>query len=137
MTDPDFADIFKRMACGKSLRAICAADGLAESSVRYRITADKELAAQYARAREAQADHYAEKIVDEAETATDAALGRLKMDALKWAASKMAPKRYGEKVQAELSGPDGGAIQTMTRLDATGLSDDQLRALASIKVPTE
>jgi hypothetical protein len=43
-------------------------------------------------------------------------------------------KRYGEKVQTEVTGPDGGAIQTETKLDLTGLTADQLRALASIKV---
>jgi hypothetical protein len=36
---------------------------------------------------------------------------RLMMDARKWLASKLAPKKYGDKVAAELSGPDGGPIQ--------------------------
>jgi hypothetical protein len=33
---------------------------------------------------------------------------RLMMDARKWLASKLAPKKYGDKVSAEVSGPDGG-----------------------------
>jgi hypothetical protein len=37
---------------------------------------------------------------------------RLRVDARKWFAAKVAPKKYGEKVQQELSGPDGGPIQT-------------------------
>jgi len=36
---------------------------------------------------------------------------RLMIDARKWLASKLAPKKYGDKVSAELSGPDGGPIQ--------------------------
>lgn len=107
MSEIDFPALFERMAAGKSLRAICAEDGMAESSVRYQITASEELSAQYARARDAQADHYAEKIVDESEKATDAQLGRLKMDAWKWAASKMAPKKYGDKQEIEHSGTVG------------------------------
>lgn len=35
----------------------------------------------------------------------------------------------------ELSGPDGGPIETKGTIDASGLTFDQLRALASIKVP--
>jgi hypothetical protein len=33
------------------------------------------------------------------------------VDSLKWHLCKLAPKKYGDKVAAELSGPDGGPIQ--------------------------
>ena len=33
------------------------------------------------------------------------------VDARKWYASKFAPKKYGEKIDAALPGPDGGPIQ--------------------------
>ena len=36
---------------------------------------------------------------------------RLMMDARKWLASELAPKKYGDKVDAQLSSPDGGPIQ--------------------------
>lgn len=36
--------------------------------------------------------------------------------------------------QVEASGPDGGPIRTDTRIDVSSLTDDQLRALASIPV---
>jgi len=39
------------------------------------------------------------------------ARSRLRIDARKWLASKLAPKKYGDKVAAELSGPDGGPIR--------------------------
>jgi len=37
---------------------------------------------------------------------------RLMVDTRKWLLSKMFPKKYGDKVSAELSGPDGRPIQT-------------------------
>jgi hypothetical protein len=36
---------------------------------------------------------------------------RLTVDSLKWYLCKLAPKKYGDKVAAEVSGPDGGPIQ--------------------------
>lgn len=39
------------------------------------------------------------------------ARSRLRIDARKWLASKLAPKKSGDKLAAEVSGPDGGPIQ--------------------------
>jgi hypothetical protein len=36
---------------------------------------------------------------------------RLTVDSLKWYLCKLAPKKYGEKVSTEVSGPDGGPVQ--------------------------
>lgn len=77
----------------------------AESTVRYWHINDFEgFAAQYARAREAQAEHWAQEIVDIADTEKDAAIARNRIDARKWTASKLLPKRYGERVELEHSG---------------------------------
>jgi len=81
---------------------------------------------QYVRAREAQADRLAEEILEIADdgsndTYTDengnertnqevVARSRLRVDARKWLASKMAPKKYGDKIQQEVSGADGGPL---------------------------
>ena len=43
-------------------------------------------------------------ILDEAFNSHDAQIGRLRVDALKWVASKLAPKRYGDKVEVEQTG---------------------------------
>ena len=95
---------------------------------------------QYARAREAQAEVMAEDILaiaDEECTmvkadkhgsrdddgagntevvfdATAVQRNRLRVDARKWLLSKMAPKKYGDKIQAEHTGADGGAIQVQS-----------------------
>ena len=36
---------------------------------------------------------------------------RLTVDSLKWYLCKLAPKKYGDKIDATLSGPDGGPVQ--------------------------
>lgn len=41
---------------------------------------------------------------------------------------------WKDKTESEITGADGGPVQTVTRLDTASLTDDQLRALASIKV---
>lgn len=85
-----------------------------------------EFCAQYARAREDRADLLAEEILQIADdgrndTQVDEdgnvfvdhdviARSRLRVDARKWLASKMAPKKYGDKLQTELTGANGGAI---------------------------
>ncbi len=55
--------------------------------------------ARYARARGEQADFYADEIITIADTEPDAAIARVRIDARKWAASKLRPKVYGDKVQ--------------------------------------
>lgn len=105
---PEIANaICERLADGESLRQICRDDDMPDrSTVRRWLSANEAFRAQYAHAREEQGDAYAEKAVEEAMTAEDAAKGRLRMDALKWAASKLAPKRYGDKLA--LTGGDEG-----------------------------
>jgi hypothetical protein len=84
---------------------------------------------QYARAREAQAELYADEIVDiadddrndygfkESEDGTgksgiaiimpdNVQRSKLRVDARKWVASKLLPKKYGDKIQATHTGPD-------------------------------
>ena len=88
-------------------------------------------AEKYTRAREKQADLFAAQIVTIADNATDANLARLQMDARKWAASKMAPKKYGDRTMTEVTGADGGAIKTegTSKLDWRSLDPDQRDAL--------
>ena len=122
------------------LRAIAAKEGMPDAATMMRWLADDgkpEFREQYARAREAQADKMAEDILaiadeectmvradkhgskdDDGEgntevvfDATAVARNKLRVDARKWLASKMAPKKYGDKLQAELTGANGGAIE--------------------------
>jgi hypothetical protein len=109
-------EICERISLGESLRRICEDDHMPAERTVHRWLSQipdcgdpddwtNDFRQQYARAREVQADTFADKIVDEAFGATDAAIGRLRMDALKWKASKLAPKKYGDKLA--IGGDDG------------------------------
>lgn len=109
--------ICKLLADGKSLRKICEQEGLPEAStVCQWLRDDAAFAQQYARAREAQADTLADEIIDIVDSEADSARARVRMDARKWYASKLAPKKYGDKLQTELTGADGGPVQ-VTRVE--------------------
>lgn len=125
--------ICQRLSDGESLRTICADDDMPSRMSVFRWLADEKNSAfrdQYARAREAQAEFYAESIVDisdeevtmvrrskhqpgaddadgDVEVVFDSAAvarNRLRVDARKWYASKLAPKKYGDKIEQEHSG---------------------------------
>jgi len=53
---------------------------------------------------------------------------KLRVDTRKWAASKLKPKRYGDKVTTEHTGPNGGPVHVigteMTADEATKLYKD-------------
>jgi hypothetical protein len=126
-----FDEICAEIAEGKSLRAICEAEDMPNRATVFKWLAnDEKLSDQYARAREAQADLYADEIIDIAddgsrdyskgengETVVDhdvIARARLRVDARKWKASKLAPKKYGDKVTQEHTGDGGGPINILT-----------------------
>jgi len=95
-------EICKRLGNGQTLRSICREEGFPnQDTVHNWLNKYPEFVEQYTHARSQQADTYAEMIIDEAFSSHDAAIGRLRMDALKWAASKMAPKKYGDKIEVE------------------------------------
>lgn len=119
--------ICERIAEGESLRTICASEDMPNKATVFRwLAANETFSDQYARAREAQADVLADEIVniaddgsndtytdDEGEVRTNQdviARSRLRVDARKWVVSKLKPKVYGDKVQQEVSGKDGGAL---------------------------
>jgi hypothetical protein len=66
----------------------------------------------YARAKNAQQEYAAEDIMEIAYSATPETynVARLQIDAHKWLASKLLPKRYSEKQQIEHTGEDGGPL---------------------------
>ncbi|HRH29186.1 MAG TPA: hypothetical protein PKV17_10450 [Aquabacterium sp.] len=137
------AKVCECIANGMSLRAIAAQPGMPAMStvMAWLDGARPEFSEQYARAREAQADKMAEDILaiadEECTTvraskhgmdgdadgmrevvfdATAVARNRLRVDARKWLASKLAPKKYGDKVLNEVTGANGGAIVVDSRI---------------------
>ena len=108
------AEICERIAGGESLRAVCRDDAMPNVATVVNWLADQrkaEFLAQYMQARERQADCYADEIVEIADAAVDVQLGRLRMDARKWVASKLRPKRYGDRIVNEHTGENGGPVE--------------------------
>lgn len=121
-----------RLMEGESLRSICADEAMPGQSTVYQwLTTNEAFAEQYARAREVQADTLADEILEISNTPVvgqkvkitedgrrEISEGdmiehrRLQVDARKWLAGKLRPKKYSDKLQAELSGPDGGPIKS-------------------------
>jgi hypothetical protein len=116
--------ICTRLAEGESLRAILRDDGMPAMSVVFRwLSQNLSFQEQYTRAREAQADHEFDGLCSMAdeppEKKQDGTVDngwvqhqKLRIDTRKWAISKLAPKKYGDKLTTELTGKDGGPIQT-------------------------
>ncbi len=116
-TDKLVARICRRLAEGESLRGICADKAMPAISTVMGWLFDgnhNEFSEQYARAREAQAEIRADEIVDIADDASGdftadkdgkpvansehIQRSRLRVDARKWIAAKLLPKRYGDKL---------------------------------------
>lgn len=109
-----------------------------EATVRMWAADDREgFYSQYTRARDIGLDCVAEEVFEIADDGSDHQRDRLRFDARRWYLSKLAPKRYGDKITQEHTGADGGPIQSQATVDVTGLSAEQLAVLASIPVAGE
>jgi hypothetical protein len=97
-----------RIAGGESLRAVCELDDAlpARETIRGWLRGDQdgELTGQYARARDEQADHYADEIIAIADEEPDPSKAKVRVDARKWVASKLKPRVYGDKIDHKHSG---------------------------------
>lgn len=100
----EIADLIcSKLAEGMSLRAICRSEDMpAEAAVRQWAIDDREgFYAHYTRSRDIGLDCRADAAIEDAKEAKDASLGRLAFDADRWYLSKLAPKRYGDKLQVD------------------------------------
>jgi hypothetical protein len=93
---------------GRSLRQVCGDDGMPDfRTVQRWIVADAAFAVKYARARMAQADTLFDRMeaVEEAVTAgtMDSHAARVVLDSMRWRASKLAPKVYGDRLDVSVS----------------------------------
>ena len=122
-----FEDICNEIAYSdKGLVTICKAKGLNANSFYEWLAKDKDLGDKYARARELQAEFLADQILEIAddksgdevavfngdEGGPDATRvdyeniqrSKLRVDARKWKAAKLSPKKYGDKVDLTSNG---------------------------------
>ena len=107
----EVALICELVALGKTLRQIQAQMGVSMGTILNWVAMPGH-SEQYARAREAASDLFETDIIETAlaSTAYSATSDRVKIDALKWVAARRSPKKYGEKVQQEITGADGGNL---------------------------
>lgn len=102
------------IALGKPARAMCVETGVSQRVLWDWLASDTELMRQYLRAKEFCVDAYAEEIIEisddgSKDTYTDEkgkeimnreviARSQLRIDARKWYAARLAPKKYGDKL---------------------------------------
>lgn len=125
-TEEQAEEICRRIAEGESMRHICLLEHMPSKTTILRwLDEIPSFRTQYAHAREKQADHFLEEIRDIANDgrndweiiecertkqdrivlhAEHVQRSRLRVDTLKWVMSKLAPKKYGEKLDVEHSG---------------------------------
>lgn len=137
--------ICERLITGESLRSICRDAGMPKKSTVFQwLAARPAFADQYARARELQADTYFDEVIDIADDGSNDWIEReigkglvitvengealkrsqMRIDARKWMAGKLRPKKYGERVALEHSGPEGGPMRV------TNMTDEELERIA-------
>ena len=93
---------------------------------------NQEFAAICGRAREWQADLMDDMILSAAiQCKPDTAnADRVKIDAFKWRAARLAPKRYGDKVSLEHTGSGGGPVR-MTAVDPIEAAAEYARLMGN------
>lgn len=117
-----------RLAEGESLRAICRDDDMPSQTTVFRwLAAKPTFCEQYTRARALQAERWSEEIIEISDDATRDTVqteageradhewisrSRLRVDTRKWLMSKLAPKKYGDKLLH--AGPDGTGPVTVS-----------------------
>lgn len=112
------AAICSRLAYGDPLTKICAEGSMpCESTVYLWLLKHPEFSEMYARAREDQADTLADQMLVIADdTSGDVNRDRLRVDTRKWIATKLKPRKYGDKTTNELTGPGGKALELSVNL---------------------
>lgn len=112
------ARVCTELADGKSLRTICTGKGMPSiETIRVWLLNDAAFAAQYARAREEQADFYADEIIDISDTEKDPQKAKVRIDARKWVASKLKPKKYGDKIELGHTGEVGVVTKVVFEIE--------------------
>lgn len=112
--------ICEELATGKSLRTVCKGKDMPSMQTVFSwMRKNKDFLDQYARAKEESADALAEEMIDLADDSTLVITGedrsdnarvsamKLRVDTRKWIASKLKPKKYGDKMDVT---SDGKAI---------------------------
>jgi transposase-like protein len=124
------AAILKVVSEGSTLRRVCRDEGIPESTVRTWARDDKQgFAAKSAQARAMQVDALADELIEVAyRDDLDPQDKRVRCDTIKWTLSKLAPKRYGDRllVAGDAENP---ILHLHKQVSVSDLNDDQIDAL--------
>lgn len=114
-TEFDLDEVCDRIADGESLRNI-AADSLVSAPTLLKwLSSEPERRARYDQARLDRAHRFVDEIVELSDVSIgdpiNTAARRLQIDTRKWVAGKLYPRVYGDKLQTEITGKNGGPVQ--------------------------
>lgn len=120
-------EICEQLMQGKSLRQICTSPEMPDRTTVVRwLARDDDFASKYARARDVYADVMEEDMADiEDRTLSgeiDPTAARVVLTSKQWRASKLAPKKYGDRLDLNHSGRIGVAKE---------LSEEELASIAA------
>ena len=100
--------VITEIQAGRSIRQVCKDDGMPHFTTVLRwIIADGQFATKYARARTAQADTLFDRMEEVEESVANGSMdshaARVVLDSMRWRASKLAPKIYGDRLDVSVS----------------------------------
>jgi hypothetical protein len=141
------------LAQGQSVRQICSQPDQPHKSQVYRwLDENDDFRDQYARAREEQADKLFREIIEIADDKSGDCIttsdgkpivdheniqrSRLRVDARKWAAAKLAPKKYGDRVEHDVKGGVHFQPQILIQCSSDKLDEPQVK-IATHHEPSE
>ncbi len=123
-----FDYIIEELSNGRPLTAICKDPEMPSYSTFNKwILRDGNLFKEYARARQMQADYYADETVEIADGDPNIARARNRMDARRWHAAKLAPRKYGDRINNEIN---ANITSTNVKIDVSAIPEkarEQLR----------
>jgi len=140
-TQKTLDEICERIADGESLRHICQDEHMPDKAQVFRwLSHNAEFRDQYAHARECQAEVFADDLINIADDARNdtqvddagnvivsqdvIARAKLRIDTRKWVASKLKPKKYGDKISNEITGADGEPLKVNLNVNFVGAKRD-------------
>jgi hypothetical protein len=137
--------VLQGMRDGLSAFKACQAAGVPQSTFNRWVDADAKLAEDYAHAREDLIERMANEVLELADSdVPETGDGKrdwqaiqqrkLQVDSRKWLLSKLAPKKYGDRL--ELAGDKENPLQVQT-IDASKLSTDVLAQIMAAKDATD
>jgi len=126
--------ICDKLCEGETLTAIAKEIGVAVSGLVNWIEKDQERAVRAREARTMSArlwDEKAEAVLTKSKDQFELAKARELASHYRWRAKAVAPRDYGDKVQQEHVGPDGGPI-ALASVNLRGLTDEELQNMQKL-----